>query len=295
MHRFLPALPAVVLLALALYAAPADDPKPPKPANLDKLNTPADEDEPHLASNGLSLYYSTNANKKIDMLVAQRGSASQPWPAGKPVLDINSKGDTRSVFATPEGVYPQRLYFSTTKDLTKKDQRGDNFDLFFVTKQNARADFTFEQGLPFCTAEDELHPWLGPQGQMYFSRKTKDGWRVFVSNRPKGGGQFGEPVLLKDLPPDFHHATLTADGKTMYLQGPLEKGRWGLFHSSATATGWSMPEPLDDLNDAEGPTGDRSPCLSRDGALLYFASDRPGGKGGLDLWVMRTADLKKSK
>jgi hypothetical protein len=41
------------------------------------------------------------------------------------------------------------------------------------------------------------------------------------------------------------------------------------------------------------PSGDRSPCLSRDGAMLYFASDRPGGKGGLDLWVIPTAPLRK--
>jgi hypothetical protein len=295
MHRFLPALPVVVLLAVALPAAPVDEPKAPKPSNLDKLNTPADEDDPHPTSNALSLYYTSHANDKTDILVAHRASTAQPWPAGKPVADLNSKADTRSVFATPDGVYPQRLYFASTKDLDKKDQKGNNFDLYFVTKQNAQADFTFEQGLPFCTPDDELHPWLTPQGQLYFSRKTKDGWRVYVATRPKSGGQFGEPVPVKDLPPDFHHATLTPDGKTMYLQGPLEKGRWGLFRSTATASGWGKPEPLDDLNDPDGPTGDRSPGLSRDGAMLYFASDRPGGKGGLDLWVVRTAELKKAK
>ena len=41
------------------------------------------------------------------------------------------------------------------------------------------------------------------------------------------------------------------------------------------------------------PTGDRSPCLSRDGLTLYFASDRDGGKGGLDLYSVAVADLKK--
>ena len=35
-----------------------------------------------------------------------------------------------------------------------------------------------------------------------------------------------------------------------------------------------------------------SPCLSADGAKLYFASDRPEGQGGLDLWVVDTAGLK---
>jgi WD40-like Beta Propeller Repeat len=30
---------------------------------------------------------------------------------------------------------------------------------------------------------------------------------------------------------------------------------------------------------------ERSPALSRDGHLLFFATDRPGGAGGLDIWV----------
>ncbi len=81
------------------------------------------------------------------------------------------------------------------------------------------------------TREDEAHPWIADAGKsLYFSRKTTEGWKVFVSKRAtaKGPQGWGEP---KDagLPVGFHHATLTPDGKTMYLQGPLEKDRWGLF------------------------------------------------------------------
>src|SRR4029077_1660377 len=123
------------------------------------------------------------------------------------------------------------------------------------------------------TPEDELHPWVSADGKsLYFSRKTKDGWRIGLAQRETATGPdgFEEPITL-DLPPDFHHPTLTPDGRTMYLQGPLDKGRWGLFVSPSTAKGWSLPEPLDMLNHPEGPTGDRSPGLSRDGAMLYFA------------------------
>jgi hypothetical protein len=184
-----------------------------------------------------------------------------------------------------------------------KGEKGDNYDLYFVSKPLSSADFTSEQGLPFATQEDEQHPWLTGDGQaLYFSRKTEEGWRVYVSSQPKGGGQFGKPVLVEALPAGFHHATLMPDGKTMYLQGPLEKGRWGLFRSkrgpgdwrNKPEAGWGKPEELKDLN-ADGPTGDRSPNLSRDrdGLKLYFASDRTGGKGGLDLYVVSTRDLKR--
>ncbi|HEY1858888.1 MAG TPA: hypothetical protein VGG61_00950, partial [Gemmataceae bacterium] len=116
----------------------------------------------------------------------------------------------------------------------------------------------------------------------------------FVSARPDGTGAFEKPHVV-DLPADFHHATLSPDGLTMYLQGPLEKDRWGLFRSSRThvKAEWGKPEPLDELNCEEAPTGDKSPCVSRDGSLLYFASDRPGGKGGFDLWAAPTNLLGK--
>ena len=41
----------------------------------------------------------------------------------------------------------------------------------------------------------------------------------------------------------------------------------------------------------EAPIGDRSPCLSRNSQWLYFASDRRGGKGGLDLWMIGAPSL----
>ena len=34
---------------------------------------------------------------------------------------------------------------------------------------------------------------------------------------------------------------------------------------------------------------DQNPVISRDGLTLYFSSDRPGGFGGLDIWVARRA------
>jgi hypothetical protein len=70
---------------------------------------------------------------------------------------------------------------------------------------------------------------------------------------------------VKELPPDFHHATLTADTKTMYLQGPLEKDRVGLFRSNFDGKAWGKPEELTELNHAEAKSGDRSPTLTRDG------------------------------
>lgn len=39
---------------------------------------------------------------------------------------------------------------------------------------------------------------------------------------------------------------------------------------------------------------DSAPCLSADGLELYFASDRPGGSGSIDLWVTTRTTLQSS-
>lgn len=45
---------------------------------------------------------------------------------------------------------------------------------------------------------------------------------------------------------------------------------------------WSPPRWMDELN---SPAWDSQPALSPDGTLLLFVSDRPGGRGGKDIYV----------
>jgi hypothetical protein len=287
---------AVVLAAfsLSISSGTADETKLAKAVNL-SINTTADEDDPFLTSNGLVLYYAARAKDKYDIMLAQRRSLVAVWGKGRLLEDyVRTEVDDRGVCLTRDSVFPQYLYFAT-----KKDKETKNFDLYVAVKQTRTGSFTEPTPVHAADTEaDEMHPWLSADGkQLYFSRKTADGWRVYVCKRPLATGAqgFEEPILIKDLPPNFHHVTLTRDGRTMYLQGPLQGRRVGLFVSTRGTKGWSKPEALTMLNHPDAPKGDCSPAVSVDGGTLYFASDRPGGKGGFDIWSVPTSQLRLKK
>ncbi|HEV3084313.1 MAG TPA: hypothetical protein VGY66_31415 [Gemmataceae bacterium] len=299
-----------VFLGAAWYFATADSWAQPAPAagllkphNLAALNTPLDEDDPYLTRDGVRLLYTSNASKHFTLLESyQRNPArsfpgSEKWPAGVELEGQSADSDNRSPFLTADN---HDLYYAE-KTLVKgqagESQAPANFEIAHAIRLTRPTQFTgptYVQAV--CTEADELAPWLTDDGlEMYFSRKTRDGWRVFVSRRPpptkkEPKGAFGEPELIKELPVGFHHVTIPRSNLVMYLQGPLENNRWGLFRVKRRRVKepWGKPEALERLNHPDAPTGDMSPCVSHDGTKLYFSSDRPGGKGGRDLWVIET-------
>ena len=254
-----------------------------KAVNLEKLNGDGDEQDPCPTPDGLGLLYVKKGKKNLDIHVSRRASATAAFGPGKPFL-ADRGADVRSPF-----LHQGKYYFATNEVRDKKFAGLKNFDILWQTGTQAPL---FVPG-DVNSKADEMYPWVTPAGkEFYFSRQTDDGWTLFVANGP-APGPIGKAKAV-GFAADFHRATVAGNGLTMYLQGPLDDGKIGIFRSKRAklSDAWSKPEAVPALNHAESKKGDMQPALSLDGARLFFVSDRPGGKGGLDIWMVTTAMLK---
>jgi outer membrane protein OmpA-like peptidoglycan-associated protein len=98
----------------------------------------------------------------------------------------------------------------------------------------------------------------------------------------KESGDWGEPNKI-EIRTDENVGTagISPDGQQMLVFiGSGNKGN--LYIMRKEGKGWSQPSAIDGLNsrDLES-TGSITP----DGKKIYFASNRPGGYGGMDIWV----------
>lgn len=148
---------------------------------------------------------------------------------------------------------------------------------------------------------------------------TEDNTFYFASARSEKKKNYGwndEPYLdifsatydfdeekFKDIQPvsqlnDKYHdgpVTITKDGQTMYFSSEsfrdklfavdkakrLKKGKVSLFKATFNGKSWGKVEGLP-FNSADYQLS--NPSVSPDGKTLYFASDMPGGIGGMDIW-----------
>jgi hypothetical protein len=81
--------------------------------------------------------------------------------------------------------------------------------------------------------------------------------------------------------------TPTADGNTLFFNRSTtfdsnDSDIWVTSRSDAQAP-WAAPQRL--VTPVNGPRAEFSPSISSDGLSLYFASDRDGNLGSIDIWV----------
>lgn len=263
------------------------------PVNLGAtVNSPFVDFTPELSPDGLSLYFSSNrpgGSGGPDLWVARRPAADAPWEA--PVNlgpALNSPANDGAPHVSLDG---HRLYFTSNRP----GGSGDN-DVWVSWRNHVHDDSAWE---PPVNLGPNVNGPSFEAGANLWSREF-----YFTSDRASGGGPLdifrslvgeggvlGAAVLVAELSSEGNdlRPSIRLDGREIFLSSDragstAESQDIWVAHRQPDGS-WSTPANL-------GPainSGflEQQPELSADGQLLFLASNRPGGSGGLDLYVAR--------
>jgi len=151
-------------------------------------------------------------------------------------------------------------------------------------------------GVRINTPQAEMFPHIAADGQSLFYTRRTNGIDedLYRSDADSCGGWFSGRPLRYPLNTSSQEAaqTISADRHYMFFMrcdnrspNGWSNGGCDLFMSYTPDTGWSVPQSFGATINTPGYEG--MPCLSPDNRVLYFASDREGGYGGLDIWMSR--------
>jgi hypothetical protein len=278
------------------------------PVNLGPtINSFANDVAPALSRDGRSLYFTSTRLGGFggeDIWVSHRRSLVENWetPVNLGPM-INSGAMERTRYLSPNG---HLLLF-------QGDRVGGlgGSDLWASNRQGMNDDFAWEQpinlGWVINTSANELGAAfvLGNQGEyatFYFASARLGGLGSadFYASEILRDGSFGEPNDIVELSSPFQDSCLTfrSDGLEVFftstrpdpLNAQSSNDLWASTRDSISDV-WSPPENLGATINAGGFI-DGHPTLSFDGRTLIFTSNRPGGFGGNDLYMI-TRDRRK--
>lgn len=110
---------------------------------------------------------------------------------------------------------------------------------------------------------------------------------IYVSYNKSGS--WTEPVVVP-ISSDYNVGTagISPDGQKMmvFIGGATDPG--SLYQISKDGEAWTKPSLL--AGNLNSPAMETTCSITPDGKTIYFASDRQGGKGGLDIWKVEMKD-----
>ena len=215
------------------------------------VNTTVSDHRPTISKDGLSLYFGSNRAGGFGGTV----EGTDLWVTQRDSVDSpwGAPQNLGGVINTP---YDENApSFSTDGHWmyfgSSRPGGCGNFDLYVSHRHNNKDDFGWEPPIHLGCG---INSASDDDGATFFSDDdgTGENYLYFASNRPGGPGDF-----------DIYVARLAGDYTT-----------------------FDAPALVPELN---SPNRDTRTSIRKDGLEIFLTSTRPGGQGGLDIWVSTRA------
>lgn len=247
------------------------------------VNSESNDNGPFAAPNGLSLYFSAQA----DIWVCQRLTLTSAWGPPQNLTILNTADVENRPKLSLDG---RTMFFNSNRG-------GGAQDIYVSTRTDPNNDFGWTDpvnlGANINTADTEVgaalyeDPVTG-SATLYFASNRVGGlgdFDIYQSTR-NSNGSFNPAVNCRVLnsPGRDSMAFPSRDGLEIYLNS--DNGGLGLLDIWVARRGpsgrWQHPVNVSTVNSEYDET---EPSLSPDGAVLYFSSAREGGSGSGDLYT----------
>ncbi len=258
--------------------------------NVKVLNTEYDEIAPTITMDGSELIFSSN-----------RPNGNKPNEVGQYDHDIyvsyNNEGTWQKVKPIPGTVNSSlndivnNLSFDGTKLLISKDNDGQS-DIYESKLDGAK--WSTPEILPYQISSKRTNDMYGaysPDGyNITFSREINTANRgtdiMYSAMQSKMNKDYKAAARIGPVSSQFNDGPiyLHIDDKTMYIasQGHESMGGYDIFVSYRTSGSWSVPKNMG--YPINTPYDDFFFAATANGKYAYISSNRPGGKGGFDIY-----------
>jgi OmpA-OmpF porin, OOP family len=247
-------------------------------SNVRELNSEFNEGAPVITPDNKYLLYTSKKTGK-DVLYAVELNGDSLLAVTK-YLELPGKEQINTVTFTKDG----QTVVASCSD--RKDGLFRSTDIYSATYDNGSLNIHQNFGRPLNDDYWDSHPAVSPDGQyLYFvtDRDDRDG-DIYFATREGNGWSAPQKAAFStdgsDLAPQF-----SQDGKYLYFATDGIKGMGGLDIFAVERTGdnsWGTPRNLGPAINSRG--NDFFFTISPSGEQAFFASDRQGALGGVDIY-----------
>jgi outer membrane protein OmpA-like peptidoglycan-associated protein len=279
-------------------------PVPFNPINMGvNVNTDRDEYFPCLTADNQTLLFTrllaapeTFTGKQEDFFICYK--SGDDWSAAKNIgPPINSNRNEGAPSLSVDG---NTLVFTACEGLNgyENGRRGyGRCDLFVSTRNGIKWTAPYNIGQPLNSRYWESQPSLSSDGKtLYFISNRNNNYDIWVSELDENNEWSNPEMLGPNINTGGYEGSvfIHPDNQTLYFSsdGHIGMGMLDIFYSRIDSSG-NWGEPINLGYPINTHKSENSILISTDGELALFASDRPEGNGGLDLYAFQLYEIAR--